>query len=89
MSELAWVAVGWAGWYVLGCGVLAAIDDQQESLRLWARSGPFGRNGVGVVVMLWPVVWWMARRSRVLRGEDRSLDASGPGGGENSPRDNK
>lgn len=68
MSELAWIAVGWTGWYVLGCIVLAAIDDEQESLRLWARSGPLGRNGVGLVVMLWPVVLWMTRRSRCEEG---------------------
>lgn len=67
-----WIAVGWTGWYVLGCMVLAAVDDGRGSLRLWARSGPWGRDGVGLVVMLWPVVvWWRYRGSRVPREEEK------------------
>jgi len=68
MNELVWIAVACTGWYVLGCMVLAAIDDEQESLRLWARSGPFGEGGFVLVVMLWPVVWWMNRPSRRKEG---------------------
>jgi len=59
-----WICFVSVGWYVLGCIVLAAIDDERESLRLWARSGPFGRNGVALVVTLWPVVWWRFRGRR-------------------------
>jgi len=68
VNELVWIAVACTGWYVLGCMVLAAIDDEQESLRLWARSGPLGEGGVVLVVMLWPVVWWMNRPSRRKEG---------------------
>ncbi len=48
-------------WFVIGCGVLAAIDDDRSTLFKWARSAPNQALYVGAV-MLWPLVVYLWRR---------------------------
>jgi hypothetical protein len=43
-------------WYVIGCGVLAAVDKREELFR-WASQAPSELLYV-LVVLSWPVVVW-------------------------------
>jgi hypothetical protein len=38
---------------IIGCCILASIDDEQESLLAWARQCPLG---IGAVISCWPIV---------------------------------
>ena len=58
-----YILAGLMLWIILGCGMLASIDDDEERLLKWAKSGPFGGIGVGFTILLWPVAmyfWYKA-----------------------------
>jgi hypothetical protein len=44
-------------WYVLGCAVLAWVDDDRWSLYSWAATAP-NRAVFILVVLAWPLVVW-------------------------------
>ena len=48
-------------WMFIGCSVLASIDDEQESLRSWARE-----FSTGLVICAWPIVtfFWFYKRPK-------------------------
>ena len=51
------------GWFIIGCIVLAAIDDEHQSLLKWASSCPI-IFGYEITVMCWPIIvwyWWKRR----------------------------
>lgn len=47
---------GFALWMVLGCMILAFIDDETQSLLKWADACPLG---IGSVIVCWPIVAWV------------------------------
>ena len=46
-------------WFVAGCMVLSAIDDDDGALFQWAQRCPLGYT---YVLMAWPAIYWAARR---------------------------
>jgi hypothetical protein len=60
---IAWILIGWMIWCVIGCGVLAAIDDDEKRLFHWAKKSPIV-GGYTIVVTAWPVILWMWWRSK-------------------------
>lgn len=48
-------------WILLGAAVLASVDDDEQRLFNWARTGPFGRTGTILVLLAWPYVAWKFR----------------------------
>ena len=58
------VFIGLFVWFVVGCGVLAAIDDEDQRLFKWASSAPLPLL-YEITVMCWPFIvwlWWKNRR---------------------------
>jgi len=49
-----WLVCVLFGWPLLGCAVLAAVDDDERRLFEWARSAP--PCGYSMVLILWPIV---------------------------------
>lgn len=66
MTELLTVSAGLFGWFVLGCVVLAAIDDAEQSLFKWARQAPYGLYVP--TVMAWPAIFgvWFWQKTKEL-----------------------
>jgi hypothetical protein len=40
---------------LVGCCMLAAVDDKHQSLLTWVRECPFGS---GIAINLWPIILW-------------------------------
>jgi len=57
------IVLAFGGWIILGCGVLAAVDNRERSLYEWARSAPNQLLYV-LVLIAWPYVAWKFRWSR-------------------------
>ena len=59
-------------WVVIGCAALAMLDDEQGRLADWAGRFPLG--GLGIFVLLWPVmvplVIWLRLREPDSWGEE-------------------
>jgi hypothetical protein len=47
-------------WYVIGCAVLATIDDKDERLWKWVKTCPIP-YGYLLSIMLWPILayFWL------------------------------
>lgn len=63
LTPVRW-ALGLLIWFVIGCAVLATIDDENESLRKWAFRAPF-LFLYEIIVMSWPIIlffWYRKRR---------------------------
>lgn len=62
MIELA-AALVLVGWYLLGCGILALIDESEELLN-WVNNAPhpFVRY---IAIMLWPMIVAMYRNPKL------------------------
>lgn len=59
------VFIGLFVWFLVGCGVLAAIDDKEKRLFNWAKSAPLPML-YELAVMAWPYIlwlWWKDRRN--------------------------
>ena len=50
-------------WYILGCVVLASIDDKEQSLLKWATTAPNDLVYL-LLVWVWPIVvyFWCRKR---------------------------
>ena len=55
MSAPMWIIAGLLAWFVVGCGVLAAIDHNDQRLFRWASSCPLP-FGYELTVILWPLI---------------------------------
>lgn len=59
------VLIGLFAWFLIGCGVLAAIDNEDQRLFKWAKDCPVPL-GYELTIMAWPVIlwlWWKNRRN--------------------------
>ncbi|CAN7525996.1 hypothetical protein LJR071_003573 [Pseudomonas sp. LjRoot71] len=52
-----------AAWFIVGCAVLAFIDDENKSLFNWCKSCPVP-GGYEIAVLAWPVItfYWLRQR---------------------------
>lgn len=51
------VLIGLGIWYLVGAVVCALLDNENEDLRKWAKSFPYGSSlGTFLVIMCFPVV---------------------------------
>ena len=58
MEILLWIIVGWLVWCVIGCGVLAAIDTNDQRLFKWAKECPVP-FGYELTVTAWPAILYL------------------------------
>ena len=58
------VLIGLLVWFVIGCTVLAAIDDKDTSLYKWASNAPLPLL-YELTVMAWPIIllFWIRRKN--------------------------
>ncbi len=59
MVVVLWIFGAMFIWIIVGCGVLAAIDDEDQRLFKWATSAPFKHPLYELTVMLWPYILWL------------------------------
>lgn len=64
MTELIIIWLFFVLWFLLGCLVLSAIDDDNNTLYRWASNCPIPL-GYELTVLAWPVVlyfWWKVKK---------------------------
>ena len=52
-------------WILLGCFVLASMDDENQSILKWAKTAPFPIPGPIVAAFIWPYLVYLERRGEV------------------------
>lgn len=63
MITTIWIFSVFLGWFFIGCCVLAAVDDEHQSLFKWAKEAPIP-GLYELTVMAWPYVAWKYRWSK-------------------------
>jgi len=57
------VFIGLFVWFLIGCGALVAVDDEDERLFKWASSAPLPLL-YELTVMAWPYILWLLWRDK-------------------------
>ena len=57
------------GWHIIGVIACVAVDNKENTLLKWAKTGPYG-FGPEICMMLWPFIVYMRIKNGPLKPEE-------------------